>query len=165
MANIIISERKHAIEITKDFQKKASIFNSPEYNELKSAKADFPTYRVSVKTSSKRKLEDKITMNDMVNYVKAHSGEDSEEMMILNELRGKSLKDADDKFTVEETASFATIKKWFFTTYSELADKAKTRQQRIDQILADAEKKAAARAKAKEEAEKAIKTSNDVTAA
>ena len=112
MANIVINNRKSAIEITKDFQKKASIFNSLEYNELKAAKADFPTYRVCVKTSSKRKIEDKITMNDIVRYVTEHSGEKSEEMMMLTELRGKSLKEAGDIFKVEETASFADILVW-----------------------------------------------------
>ena len=156
MATIVINNRKSAIEITKDFQKKASIFNSREYNELKAAKADFPTYRVCVKTSSKRKLEDKITMDDIVRYVEEHSGKDSEEMETLKELRGKSVKEVGDKFKVEESASFATIKKWFFTTYSELAEKAEARQNRIDQILAEAEAKAKA---------KAVKSADDATAA
>jgi hypothetical protein len=58
------------------------------------------------------------------------------------------LKEAGDVFAVEETASFATIKKWFFDTYSELSHKADNRQKRISQILADAEAKAKAKAEA-----------------
>lgn len=51
-------------------------------------------------------------------------------------------------FEVEETASFVTIKKWFFDTYSELSHKADNRQKRINQILAEAEAKAKAKANA-----------------
>ena len=148
MANIVLNARKNAIEITKSFEKKASIFNSKEYLELKAAKMDFPNYQVVVKNSSKRKLEDRITMKDIVYYVTEHSGEDSEEMKQLKELRGKSLKEAGDVFEVEETASFVTIKKWFFDTYSELSHKADNRQKRINQILAEAEAKAKAKANA-----------------
>lgn len=40
---IFINYRKHAIEISKAFSKKASIYNSTEYNELKGAKTDART--------------------------------------------------------------------------------------------------------------------------
>lgn len=140
MSNIIINTRKNAIEITKAFNKKASIFGSEEYKMLKEAKADFPTYRVVVKTPSKRTLENRITMNDIICYVKKTSGEDSKEMKTLQELRGKSLKEAGDIFEIEETANYTDIKKWFFATYSELAEKTEKRQKRIDEILAQAAK-------------------------
>jgi hypothetical protein len=77
--SISINTRKRALEITKDFQKKANIYGSEEYNALKEAKADFPTYRVIVKTH-KKTLEDTITMKDIVFYVEKTSGKESEEM-------------------------------------------------------------------------------------
>ena len=43
---IAINHRKQAIEITKAFQKKASIFNSYVYKMLKEVKNDFPTFRI-----------------------------------------------------------------------------------------------------------------------
>lgn len=153
MANIIISTRKNAIEITKDFQKRASIFGSEEYNQLKAAKADFPTYRVCVKAAPKRKFEDYITMQDILYYVENHSGKDSKEMKELEELRGTSFKDAGNVFEMEEAASFAIIKKWFFNTYSELANKTDSRKNRINQIIANAEAKAKAAAEANAAAE------------
>lgn len=137
---IIINERKRTIEITKAFNKKASIFGSDEYKMLKEAKADFPTYRVVVKAASKRTLENRITMNDIIHYVAKTSGEDSEQMKTLLELRGKSVKEAGDIFEIEETANYTDIKKWFFATYSELAEKTEKRQKRIDEILAQAAK-------------------------
>lgn len=142
MSNIIINTRKHALEITKDFQKKASIYGSEAYNELKSAKADFPTYRISVKTS-KKTFEETITMKDIVFYVEKISGKDSAEMNTLIELRGTSVQNAKNIFEVVDSASFATIKKWFFTTYPEIGKKTENRKNRISQILAEAGAKAA----------------------
>ena len=141
--NIIINYRKNAIEISKTFSKKASIFDSNEYNQLKEAKKDFPKFRVEIKSASKRKFEDKITMKDIIYYVENHSGKDSSEMKKLKELRGKSVKEANNIFEIEETASFADIKKWFFDTYSELADKTTKRKERIDEILKEAAKNSA----------------------
>ena len=87
MTNISINFTKKALEISKDFSKKASVFGSDAYNELKAAKKDFPTFRVSVKQAPKRKIEDRITMNDIVMYVTKKSGENSEQMNALKELR------------------------------------------------------------------------------
>ena len=147
--SIIINYRKNAIEISKTFSKKAAIYNSQEYNELKAAKADFPTYRVCVKSTPKRSMEDKITMKDIIYYVKSKSGAESKEMQTLKELRGTSVKEAKKAskdgyiFKVEETASFMEIKKWFFATYSELAEKSDKRQAQIDEIIAEAAQNAA----------------------
>ena len=142
MANITINNRKNAIEITKGFEKKARVFNSKEYNELKAAKADFPTYRVVVKSSSKRTIQSRIKMKDIVYYVEKHGSE--AEKQTLKELRGKSAEEAKKAnaegyiFEMEESASFAAIKEWFFNTYSEIAEKTQKRNDRIEEILAAA---------------------------
>lgn len=141
--NIVINYRKHTIEISKAFSKKTSIFGSDEYEKLKEAKTDFPSFRVVIKSARKRKFEDKITMKDILCYVENHSGKDSPEMKQLEELRGKSAKDAVSVFDFEESACFADIKKWFFATYSELAEKTQKRQNRIEEILAEAASNAA----------------------
>ena len=41
MTNIKINERNNTLVITKKFEKAASKYGSPEYKELKEAKADF----------------------------------------------------------------------------------------------------------------------------
>jgi hypothetical protein len=138
MANIIINNRKNAIEITKEFQKKASIFESNEYNELKRAKADCPTYRVCVKSAPKRKIEDRMTINDMMLYIEKHSGQNSLQMKTFKELRGVSVKDAGNRGDAIESAKFHEIKEWFFATYSELAEKTANRQKQIDAIISNA---------------------------
>lgn len=138
---ITINARKHAIEISKAFYKKASIYNSEEYNLLKGAKTDFPTFRVVVKSAPKKKIEDRITMDDIINYVTEKSGAESAEMGSLKELRGKSVKEAGDLLNAEETASFQEIKTWFFATYPEISKKTEARQNRINAIIAEAQAK------------------------
>ncbi len=142
-SNILINTRKRALEITKDFQKKASIYGSIEYNDLKAAKADFPTYRVSIKTAPKRKIEDRMTLNDMMLYIEKHSGKESAQMSQFKELRGTSVKDAGNRGDAVESAKFQQIKEWFFLTYPDIAAKTEKRQNRIDEILAEAAKNAA----------------------
>lgn len=146
--SIRVNDSKRTIEIPKSFSKLASIYGSDEYNALKEVKADCPGYSVVVKSAHKKKIEDRISMSDIVNYIEAKSGKDSEEMNILKDLRGVSVKEAGSILNVEETASFAKIKKWFFATYPEVAKKTEDRQKRIDAILADAAKKATERAEA-----------------
>ncbi len=143
---IRINDSKRAIEITKAFSKLASIYGSDAYNALKGAKADNPTYRVCIKSPSKKKLEDRITMDDIIAYVEEKSGAESAEMATLKELRGTSIKEAGNLLKVEETASFPKIKKWFFLTYPEVAKKSEIRQNRIDAIIAEAANNAASAA-------------------
>ena len=138
-SNIIINHAKRALEISKQFNKEASVYGSDAYNELKAAKQDFPTFRVCVRSAPKRTLEDKITMKDILYYVEKHSGKDSEEMKALQELRGTSAEESQDSiFEMNEAASFFKIKKWFFLTYPELSHKTEKRQARIEEIIAEA---------------------------
>ena len=142
---IRINFGKKAIEISKDFAKKSAIYGSNEYNELKAAKADFPTFRVSVKQGTRRAFEDRITTNDMMLYIEKHSGKESAEMERFLELRGKTIKDTDNRCETVETAKLAEIKAWFFLTYPEVNNSiSKNRRSRIDQILAEAAKRAEA---------------------
>lgn len=141
--SILVNDRKRALEISKQFNKAASIYGSPEYKALKEAKADNPTYRVVIKPSPKRTFEERITLDDIVLYVSKKSGKDSKQMQELNELCGVSIKEAGNKFDAVESANFMEIKKWFFLTYPELSTKKEKRQNRIDEILAEAAKNAA----------------------
>jgi hypothetical protein len=142
-STIRINDSKRTIEITKTFSKLASIYNSEEYNALKGAKLDNPGFRVVVKSPAKKKIEDRITMKDIVAYVEAKSGAESAEMKTLLDLRGKSVNEAGSILEAEETATFAEIKKWFFNTYSEIKNKSENRQNHINAILAEAANNAA----------------------
>lgn len=140
---IRVNYSKRTIEITKTFNKLASIYDSEEYKKLKGAKLDNPSFRVVVKSPAKKKIEDRITMKDIITYVEVKSGADSDQMKKLLDLRGKSIAEAGSILEAEETASFAEIKKWFFNTYSEIKNKSENRQNHINAILAEAASNAA----------------------
>ena len=48
MSNITINYKNSTIEITKSFEKQASVYGSQAYNELREARAEFPTYRLAM---------------------------------------------------------------------------------------------------------------------
>ena len=51
MSNITINYKNSTIEITKSFEKQASVYGSQAYNELREARAEFPTYRLAIKAN------------------------------------------------------------------------------------------------------------------
>ena len=138
---ISVNERKHALEITKTFSKKASIFGSDEYKKLRDAKLQNPNYRVVVKSTPKKRLEERISMKDIEMYICERGGNNCAEMKALLQLRGLIVNEDGSKTRVNESASFHAIKKWFFTTYSELA--TTERDKAIQTIIAEAEKNSA----------------------
>lgn len=145
---IVVNRAKKVIEITKAFDKASSYFGSEEYEMRKRVLDENPGFSIVIKGSSKRTLEEKITLKDIYYYVNKKSGEDSAEMRELKELHGTKAKDAEDMFEVVETASFQKIKEWFFCTYPEVGKRTENRTQRINEILANAAKRAEERAEA-----------------
>lgn len=141
---IVINHAKKALEISQKFKNETLIFGSDAYNLLKEAQKEFEGYRVSVRSSSKKTLEEKIKLKDIIFYVEKHSGKDSEAWKELEELRGKSVEQLKEElgdgyiFETQEAACFFLIKKWFFKTYPELKQKSTERQKRIEEIVAGA---------------------------
>lgn len=141
---IVINHAKKALEISKKFESEACIFGSDAYNLLKAAQIEFEDYHVSVRSSSKKTLEEKVKLKDIIFYVEQHSGKESEAWKELEELRGKSVEQLKEElgegylFETQEAASFFLIKKWFFKTYPELKQKSADRQKRIEEIVAGA---------------------------
>lgn len=115
MANIIINERNKALEITKKFASAASRFGSDEYLELKAARSEFPTFKVAVKTTS-RKAKDSfkgLTYDFMEHYITSRSNSEN----IMNEY--KDLKEMGK--SVAAVKAYSQIKKWFLEKYPEIA--------------------------------------------
>ena len=141
---VFINHAKKALEISKKFDKEASVFKSTANNILREAQQAYPNYRVIVKSPSKKTLESRIKMKDILYYVEKHSGKDSKEWQALEELRGNSAKELKDMskdgriFEIEETASFFAIKKWFFETYPEIQQRVEKRKKRIEELVSGA---------------------------
>lgn len=121
MKNIKLNVRKHTIEITKAFEKKASNFNSPEYKDLIKARKENPDYRVVVVAGSKRRDDTYkgLTYEYMEKYMSMK--EDKEGLEMLSQIR----KQKDDELSFEKTQSFLKTRKWFLEKYPELQVKSK----------------------------------------
>ena len=118
MKNIIIAHERNTIVITKAFAKKASVYGSQAYRDLREVKNDNPNYKVEVKTTSKTTSPiNKVTLATMENYIAKHD-ETGEVMKQFNALRNEELGE-----NLQKT-SFFQIKKWFFETYPELKNVA-----------------------------------------
>ena len=69
MNSIIINIKKHTIEMNKTTTKAASKYGTPEYNELQSARHDYPTFRVVTVAKKTAKPEYKgLTFEYMEKY-------------------------------------------------------------------------------------------------
>ncbi len=136
--SIYINSTKRALEVTREFYKKTRIFGSAENIELNEAMKAYPAYRVTYKSTPKRKIENRIDTKDMMLYIEKHSGKDSPQMKAFLELRGKTVKEAGNRAEAEESASLPIMREWFFTVYPELKNKTEKRANRITEILAEA---------------------------
>ena len=115
--NLSINFKEHKIIITSAFAKKASHFNSKEYEELMKAQEKHPSFEVTVKDQTKRKSSSVkgITREFMYDYAEKHEKEDSAEAFA-------KLKN--------DNATFASVKSTFLKHYPEFKD-YKTRTQWI----------------------------------
>ena len=107
------------IEMTKREEKAARQFGSEMYNRLKAARADFPKFRVIVKTTPKKKPSFKgLTYAYMEQYISTHD-ESGEIMEKFNILRGKV---EGEKGEFAESVSYGQIKQWFLLTFPVLTE-------------------------------------------
>ena len=134
MKNITINFKNSTIELSKATAKAASVFGSQEYKDLIEACSQFPSFRVVVQKTAKRKKkvneennenkENKMNMKGlnydfMKHYIKTHS--DSETHM------------AEFEKLKESKVSYFDVKNWFFETYHIFKDDSKSI---VDCILA-----------------------------
>lgn len=144
MSNITINSKENAIELTKAFEKKASQYGTPEYNELQAVRRDYPTYNVVVKRPAKRigcfKGLDRDYMESYIER-KIEKAEDSEAktkyievLQKFYSLCGKDENGEDVDFA--EIATYGELKKWFLYNFPELHIQRKT----IDEILSECKK-------------------------
>ena len=121
MKNITLNYRKHTIEITKSFEKKASKYNSDEYRMLSKVRRENPDFRVVIVAGSKGRADTYkgLTYDYMKKYMEMK--EDKEGLEILSQIR----KQKDDELSFEKTQSFLKTRKWFLEKYPELKVKTK----------------------------------------
>lgn len=92
MTEIRIFESTKTLEVTKTFAKAASRYGSEAYMKLRSARNDFPDFKVVVRsTAAKKKDRFKgLTYAYMEKYIAAHDDEKETAMKEFLDLRGQS---------------------------------------------------------------------------
>ena len=103
MSNITIDYKKSTIEITKSFEKQASVYGSQAYNELRTARAEFPTYRLVIKANKSSSAFKGMDYDFMIAYIEKHDNAE-ERKEEFDALRANNL-------------SYGEIKQWFVSNY------------------------------------------------
>ena len=114
------------ITLTKIEANKAGKPNSDIYNQLVDMKKSFPEYRIIVDNSTKRKDSLKgLNYQYMEKYIKSH--DNAEEIMA----EYRTLRGLDNQDSLNVSATYGQIKKWFLATYPEIEEYQNT----IDKLV------------------------------
>lgn len=116
MKNITINYENHIIEVSKAFLKKASVFGTPEYRELKEIRETEPTFTIKEKTISKKASKTtygNLTFKTMTAHINLVETDEEERTRVLNEL--EEIKN----YSAARKSSYPIVKKWFLSRYKE----------------------------------------------
>ncbi len=114
MTTITLNMSKKTIEITKAFEKKASKYGTPEYDDLMAVKRDNPDFRVVVRAIKTKKDTLKgLNYDFMKQYIERHDDENNTNMI---EFVKRTVKNNDNV----KTDTYGEVKKWFLETYPEI---------------------------------------------
>lgn len=105
-----VNHAEGKIILTREFNKRAGIPNTPEYNAMMKLRKDFPTYTAALKTISHNssKRTDAVTYDKMIEYITEKHGKDSPELMAFKEAK---------KMSRNTNAPYIFMKKWFQAQY------------------------------------------------
>ena len=133
------------IIMNKTESKNAGKFGTKEYNELKELRAEFPGFRIEIKTTKSKDNMKGLNLAYMKKYIEAHDDAENN-LKIFYQLRG--MDENGKKVDTMRVASMGEMKMWFLDTYPEVEDMNKT----VDDILAKAKKNREAKREAAKKA-------------
>ena len=129
------------IEMTKAEAKAAGKITSEKFKELMALKAMLPNYEVAIVAAPKRKKStfSGRTYEYMEAYIKKHDDEKKTIMVEFNKLRGIVSDEDKEKYGEMsnnlEKAAYATIKKWFLNTFTEIKEFHENHKEEMEKIL------------------------------
>ena len=135
MTEIRIFESTKTLEVTKAFAKAASRYGSEAYMKLRSARNDFPDFKVVVRSTAAKKKDSfkGLTYAYMEKYIAAHDDEKETAMKEFLDLRGQS---DEAKEALAESCSYKEIKTWFLSRYTEINEFHSTRASLFESTVA-----------------------------
>ena len=143
--NITINDKNRTIEMNKATATAAAKFGTDAYNQLQTARRDYPTYRViTVKQKGAQPEYKGMDYKYMEKYIAAHDDENGSIMDQYKMLTGKSEAGKD---AMADAACYADVKEWFLMTYPEIEKFHSDRDALLEKIAQRrAEKQAAKKA-------------------
>lgn len=107
-SNVVVDVMKKTISVSKSFYKKASVYGTNEYNELRNAVNDNPNFAIEFKEIEK-KTYGKLTIERMKEYIETQPNSES------------NLKEIDKvaKIAKAKGSKYPLTKKWFLAKFPE----------------------------------------------
>jgi len=106
-SNIIVNHDSETLTISKAFHKRASVYGTPEYHELRACVAENKGYEIVFKSANKKSYKN-LTLDVMEDYIKTQAN---------SEQRMKEF-EAVKKIGEIKKSLYPTAKKWFLETYT-----------------------------------------------
>lgn len=101
----VLDFQKEILIITKDWEKKAGVVGSDEYNTYLKLRNDYPNLKIAYKTTKHKGEHNKLTTKFMENYINT---------MLSPEYKEKILPDYEK---LKEVYTFPKMKSWFIKTF------------------------------------------------
>ena len=133
MSNITVNTKRNVIVLSKATAKAASVFNSPEYNDLQKARRDYPDFRVEVKKTAKKDNYKGLNFKFMEKYIEQNDNENKSIMAEYNLLRGRN----EDGDVVSDAASYGEVRSWFLDTFPEVEEYRNKRDEVLERVKAN----------------------------
>ena len=125
-AKAVIDRVNRTITVSKAFNAKASIYGTPEYDDLTKIQTDYPNYRIIVKNPSRKSVPlGKITRAQIEKYIKSHDDE-SNSIMVEFKIRCGTPIDPADQLPTPYT--YAENKAWFLDKFKAVAKSYENRK-------------------------------------
>lgn len=129
--NIIVSIENRTLTVSKTFYKRASIYGTNEYRQLRQATNENQGFKIEIKSTEKKTYKD-LTFDRMADYIKTQP--DCENRMREFE--------AVKKIAEAKGSKYPLTKKWFLVTYPEYKANEVSKNE-AGNLIAEAERAAA----------------------
>lgn len=131
--NIRINNKAHTLEVSKKFYNASTKYGSPEFEELKEARADFPKYRVVTKQRKMSNPRITPSYDVMEKYLTKHKPESLRDFFVLT-----GQLDDDDcikEVRSREKSSYMEVRDWFLNLCPEIEESANSMKKEQKKIL------------------------------
>ena len=138
MFNIIFNDKRNEIVVTKQFYNAAKRFGSAEYNALKEAAKDRPTYKVVTRKPKAGKADRMKGLN--YKFMKDYIRKYDEDASIMEEFLDLTAQSEEAKKLQKSPKGYLEVKEWFLKKHPEIKAFTTTQNNILETAKAASEK-------------------------